>query len=249
MASETRISTWLLLTILAPAIAGGLLPGALGAEEPGDTAEQAAEVEEAQIPVQLEDPREVLEQYPPFTVSARIPVLEDEGLYPCSDCHDGDFVVSNPTVRELVEMHDTSEVKLQHGGGRFWCLTCHHSEDRDSLASLKGQPISFDESFLLCGQCHFDRQQDFFKGAHGKRLGNWQGERLVEVCTGCHDPHEPAIKPRKPFAPPAIRAGLSPAPPSHHTVKMPWEKGDASGAHDLPEENDEPESAEGTDEH
>lgn len=248
MASETKIPIWMLLAVLALFVGAGLLPLGLQAEEPEASAQEVAEAEEPQIPVQLEDPREVLEQYPPFTVSLRIPVLEDEGLYPCSDCHDGDFVVTNPTVRELVEMHDTDEIQLQHGGGRFWCLTCHHSDDRDSLASLKGQPISFNESFLLCGQCHFERQQDFFKGAHGKRLGNWQGERLMEVCTGCHDPHDPAIKPRKPFAPPALRAGLSPAPESHHAETMPWEKQDSAGEHDQ-EESAQGKPIEGTDEH
>ena len=221
MASETKISIWMLLAVLTLSVTGGLLSPGLLAEEQAAAPDEATEIEAAQIPAQLTDPREVLDRYPPLTVSERIPVLEDEGLYPCSDCHDGDFVVSNPTVRELVEMHD--DIELMHGGGRFWCLTCHHSEDRDSLASLKIQPISFDESFLLCGQCHFERQRDFFSGAHGKRLGGWQGERLVEACTGCHDPHKPAIAPRKPFAPPALRAGLSAAPDSHHAEKMPWE--------------------------
>ena len=177
--------------------------------------------QDREVASQIEDPREILTNYPLFSVRERIPFLEDEGIYPCSDCHDGDYVVTNPRERELVDMHD--EMDLVHGGGRFWCLICHGDPDRDVLTSLKGQPISFDESFLLCGQCHFQRQQDFFTGAHGKRLEAWQGERKVEVCTGCHNPHDPAIKPRKPFAPPAIRAGLSPAGKTHQGTPMPWE--------------------------
>ena len=64
------------------------------------------------------------EELQPFTVQARTPALEDEGLYPCSECHDGDYVIANPERRELVDMHDKSEVDLVHGDGRFWCLTC-----------------------------------------------------------------------------------------------------------------------------
>jgi hypothetical protein len=185
------------------------------------------EAQDQKAAPQIEDPREVLANYPPFTVSERVPFLEDEGLYPCSDCHDGDYVVTNPRARELVDMHD--DVQLVHGGGRFWCLTCHGDPDRDVLTSLKQQPISFNEPFLLCGQCHFQRQKDFFAGAHGKRLESWQGERKLEVCTGCHNPHNPAIKPRKPFAPPAIRSGLSPVGETHTATQMPWEQEKSHG--------------------
>ena len=218
---ESRSSIWMTLWVLALAFGIGFMPRAASAEDP-EAAEAADEAEAPPVPAQLADPRQILEDYPPLAVSERIPVLEEEGLYPCSDCHDGDFVVSNPTVRVLEEMHD--EIELSHGGGRFWCLTCHHPEDRDTLTSLKAQTISFDESFLLCGQCHYERQRDFFTGAHGKRLGGWQGERTIEACTGCHNPHTPAIEPQKPFAPPAICAGLSAAPDSHHAGQTPWEK-------------------------
>jgi hypothetical protein len=65
---------------------------------------------------------------------------------------------------------------------------------------LKGDPIDFDQSFLLCGQCHFEQQRDFFYGAHGKRLGTWNGPRNVMACTGCHDAHDPSLKERKPWS-------------------------------------------------
>jgi hypothetical protein len=180
--------------------------------------------QDAKTTDQMNEPREVLTAYPPFTVMERVPFLEEEGLYPCSDCHDGDFVVTNPRARELVDMHE--EVELVHGGGRFWCLTCHGEDDRDVLSSLKKQPISFNESFLLCGQCHFQRQKDFFTGAHGKRVDSWQGERTLLSCTGCHNAHDPAIAPRKPFGPPALRSGLTPVGETHSGSKMPWERSD-----------------------
>ncbi len=138
-----------------------------------------------------------------FTTPERIPVLENNGEYPCSLCHD-DSMPADPTVREIAE-HD---FKLEHGGGRFWCLTCHHPSDRDALIGLNGKPISFDEPHLLCGQCHADVQKDFEHGAHGKRLNSWRGPRVYTACTACHDAHAPAIKPRKPLPPERLREGL-----------------------------------------
>ena len=76
------------------------------------------------------------------------------------------------------------------------------------LQTLAGQPVSFDQAYLVCGQCHFNRQKDWFYGGHGKRLHNWQGERVIYNCTFCHDPHDPTLKPRAPGPPPPVRAGL-----------------------------------------
>lgn len=155
---------------------------------------------------QLADPKELLEAFPPFVVDSRADVLEDNGNYPCTDCHDEDDQKSNPKIRELEEEHE--DLNLVHGKGRFWCLTCHASENRDTLTSLKKQEISFDDSYLLCGQCHFQRQKDFFMGAHGKRKDSWQGEKKLTQCTECHNPHVPKIKDRPPVAVPKVRTGL-----------------------------------------
>ncbi len=187
---------------------------------------QAQESEEVQAAKQMEDPREILSQYPEFKSRERIPTLEDNGYYPCSDCHDNEFQISNPEVRVLEELHD--DIILVHGNGRYWCLTCHADEDRDSLWSLKKQLISFDEPYLLCGQCHFQRQKDFFNGAHGKRVGNWNEERLIAPCTECHDPHDPTIKAAVPFPPPKARMGLELPESGHHAPLKPWEKAAAN---------------------
>jgi nitrate reductase cytochrome c-type subunit len=117
--------------------------------------------------------------------------------YPCHECHD-DSNAPNTTVRELKDAH--TDITLVHGNGRFWCTTCHGGDkDKDSLVSLKGERIDFDQQYLLCGQCHFEKQREFLYGAHGKHLGTWRGERTVAACTSCHDAHDPAIKPRKPW--------------------------------------------------
>lgn len=181
---------------------------------------------QAPVPGQIEDPRAVLERYPPLTVSLRTPHLEESGYFPCSDCHDNDLQLSNPRIRVLEDMHD--EITLDHGGGRFWCLTCHHDAERDSLASLKGHPISFDDGFLLCGQCHFQRQRDFFEGAHGKRLESWRGPRKVVACTECHDPHRPVILAAPPYPPPELRSNLVPVHSEHPASPPPWARIEAS---------------------
>ncbi len=140
--------------------------------------------------------------------------------YPCMDCHEDEE--TNLEIRELEEEHD--ELTLEHGGERFWCLTCHQPGNRNYLRSLKNNAIDFDQSYRLCGQCHFQRQKDWFFGAHGKRVGNWMGERKLYLCTECHDPHSPSIKPIKPNPPPKVRKGLVFVPNGTHLKAKVWEK-------------------------
>jgi hypothetical protein len=170
---------------------------------------------------QLSDPKAVLKGVPAFSVDDRTPFLESLDYYPCTDCH-GEDQPPNPKVRTLEEEHDT--VKLVHGAGRFWCLTCHDTQNRDNLVSLKNQKITFTDSYLLCGQCHFQRQKDFFYGAHGKRKESWRDEKKLTNCTECHNPHVPQIKKRPPVATPKVRTGLKPMKTVKHASEKPWSK-------------------------
>lgn len=163
---------------------------------------------------------------PPFEATKRI---EEIYYYPCSDCHD--LEVSNPRVRVLEDEH--TDLVFEHGGGRFWCYdACHNRTDMDHLVSLHGEPISYDETYKLCGQCHFQRQKDWYFGGHGKRaglwrypyeipktydemdvsereeIGSWRGPRLLHNCPDCHNPHSPSIKPFEPSPPPARHHAL-----------------------------------------
>lgn len=131
----------------------------------------------------------------PFTVPPRKDQIE---YFPCQECHEEQE--TNPKERQLSQEHE--DLVLDHGGERFWCLTCHMEKDRNFLTSLKGGKIDFDASHLLCGQCHFPRQKDWYMGAHGKRIGQWHGERLILLCVECHNPHSPSIKPRRADPPP-----------------------------------------------
>jgi hypothetical protein len=147
---------------------------------------------------------------PPFAV---VPRKDQLMFFPCTNCHSA--LKPNPQPRKLVAAPHPAA--LLHGNGRFWCLTCHQLNGRDQLHTLADQPVDFDQAYLVCGQCHFNRQKDWFFGGHGKRVGNWTGARVIYNCTFCHDPHDPTLKPRAPSAKPPVRAGLQPMKPVRDT--------------------------------
>lgn len=126
------------------------------------------------------------------------PPWSETGYFPCSECH-ADMEV-NPEARALEEMHD--EIVLRHGPSDRWCLDCHNPGDRDRLRLINGRLISFEESYLLCGQCHGTIFRDWRHGIHGRRQGFWNGGKSYLLCAHCHDPHAPAFRPIEPLPPP-----------------------------------------------
>lgn len=135
-----------------------------------------------------------------FWIVPRKPELT---YYPCTQCHE--FLTPNPEVRQLFSPHPSD---LDHGDQRIWCLTCHKIDDRNYLTNLLGESIEFDNAPELCASCHMERHKDWMFGGHGKRVSNWQGERVIYSCPQCHDPHSPTIKPRAPQPLPSVRKGL-----------------------------------------
>jgi hypothetical protein len=127
-----------------------------------------------------------------FRVLARKQSIE---RYKCSSCH-GDKPVLAKNGLELTH----GNIVLNHGRGDRSpdCIDCHHPEDRDFLEDKKGRKIDFDHSYQLCGQCHFRQKRDWLGGAHGKRVSNWAGDRVVFNCATCHDPHSPRFETRFP---------------------------------------------------
>ncbi len=127
-----------------------------------------------------------------FRVLARKKMI---GRYKCSSCHTGKLV----TVKQGLELTH-GNVLLEHGqeGQALSCVDCHHYEEKDFLEDKKGRKIDFDHSYQLCGQCHFRQKRDWIGGAHGKRVSNWAGDRVVYNCATCHDPHSPRFKKRFP---------------------------------------------------
>lgn len=133
---------------------------------------------------------EIAVQTPPFS----------EGIFPCSECHKD--LVPNPKRRELVDMHDSISSIFNHDKENRWCLDCHDMRNRDYLKLASGALLDFKESYKLCGQCHGDKLRDWKVGVHGKRTGEWNGEKEYLLCVNCHNPHAPKFKELKPEPPP-----------------------------------------------
>lgn len=120
-----------------------------------------------------------------------------EDIFPCMDCHED--MDADPERRDL-DFHE--EIVLQHDEENRWCLDCHDQNNRDVLRLASGKHVSFEESYKLCGQCHGPKLRDWKAGVHGRRIGDWNGEKTYLLCAHCHNPHSPAFKPIKPLPAP-----------------------------------------------
>ncbi|MFN8010199.1 MAG: cytochrome c3 family protein [Holophagaceae bacterium] len=130
-------------------------------------------------------------------IEAKPPPLPDD-TWPCSTCHTGKF---DPRPRKL-EMHDDIQGAFNHDSENRWCLDCHDGANREMLHLINGTLVPFTESYRLCGQCHGDKYRDWRRGVHGKRTGEWNGERTYLLCVHCHNPHNPRFQPLRPMPPP-----------------------------------------------
>ncbi len=121
---------------------------------------------------------------------------------------------------------------LVHGGGNLWCLDCHDADDRDKLVKLNGELLSFNQSHLLCGECHGPMLRDWDLGIHGKTVGYWdvdQGDEESTVrllCVECHMPHRPAFPSYEPMPAPVLRIDGPGSHDRHHSDDT------AAAAHD-----------------
>ncbi|MEN8177488.1 MAG: cytochrome C [Pseudomonadota bacterium] len=140
-------------------------------------------------------------------------------FYPCSQCHK--FWKTNPVPHKLAPVH---RVGLNHGQNRFWCLTCHDADNRDLLRTEQDGKVGFNKSWRVCGQCHANRQRDWYFGAHGKRANDWSEAPKRYNCTHCHDPHFPPFEQKKPQPKPPVRAGLEPMKNNKAQKPNLWER-------------------------
>lgn len=125
--------------------------------------------------------------------------------FPCAECHTSSLPSRSG---DPFDPRDTSgtgkrkahwDVAIHHAPAQTMdCRTCHDPAAAMGLRTLRGEPVAYDHSYKLCMQCHFQEARDWSGGAHGKRLGGWAGERVVQNCTGCHNPHQPAFPTRMP---------------------------------------------------
>jgi len=134
------------------------------------------------------------------------PPFSDEYIFPCSECHA--YQETNTVRRELVDMHAEITEEFDHDSENRWCFDCHSATSRDSLKLASGKLIKFEESYKLCGQCHGDKLRDWKVGVHGKRTGEWNGQKNYLLCVHCHNPHSPAFKKITPEPPPVRQEDL-----------------------------------------
>lgn len=128
-------------------------------------------------------------------VAARKEKIEN---FDCQNCHQEP--IESTAIKDLQTLKQAHwKITLQHPDqGNASCTTCHDSANPVRLKLHNGTTVDFDQSFQLCEQCHFRQKNDWLNGAHGKRLTGWAGDRVIENCTGCHNPHDPAFKERIP---------------------------------------------------
>lgn len=181
------------------------------------------------------EPKSVYEVFAGMPTFKVVPSTKDPDMHPCADCHD--WAESDPTPRDLKEPHDNFALQHGlHGKGKFWCFTCHTLEGDGGLQTLEGDKLDFDDAYLVCSQCHSRQARDWVHGGHGKRAGNWDGERAVYNCTDCHYQHRPGLKPREPKSGPVVRQGLDMpehwAPKAHVTPRL-WDKYANTGGSDA----------------
>ena len=123
------------------------------------------------------------------------------GQYPCTSCHLGRNVAMQN--QRIADAHNNVQPVHPSQTGSV-CSTCHAADNVELLVLRSGERATLDESYRLCGQCHFVEADAWAGGGHGKRLDGWEGRRVVMACTDCHDPHRPAAEPRIPFRAPEI---------------------------------------------
>ncbi|WP_446010520.1 hypothetical protein [Candidatus Electrothrix sp.] len=143
-------------------------------------------------------------------------IIQNGGMQ-CSGCHPGaDPATQKNDPRELMMHQDivSDALVLEHGRGAIWCFDCHNAANRDTLVNHRGDEVSFNESYKLCGSCHGSTYSEWRMGLHGKRTGEWRvgGKKRWWTCTECHNPHtveEHRFDPVKPEPPPALPRGMS----------------------------------------
>jgi hypothetical protein len=119
--------------------------------------------------------------------------------FPCTNCHGKSLDDMKKGLGKEDEKHAHWNIRIEHADEHTMdCTTCHSETDLNSLKSIKGVAISYDESYKQCAQCHSTQFKDWVGGAHGKRLGGYVPPRTINSCVNCHNPHKPGFGKRWP---------------------------------------------------
>ena len=153
-------------------------------------------------------------------------------------------------VREWMEANDADPADsvwvLTHGGANIWCLDCHDETDRDKLRKMNGDLVTFNESHLLCGQCHGPILTDWEQGVHGRTNGYWdlsrdeEGVTMRLLCVECHTPHAPRFRGMESMPKPVPRIANISVGDTHREVHDEAKRArDEMGPHPWMVENEE----------
>ncbi len=129
-------------------------------------------------------------------------------LLACIKCHNG--LKINTKKRILTGTH--KDLIFDHPGfdsETRWCYYCHSSTNLDSLKFETGRLTGYRKSYELCVQCHVTKYAEWEVGIHGRRIGEWNGEKEYLSCITCHDAHSPRFKPIESMKPPLKPAKFS----------------------------------------
>lgn len=115
----------------------------------------------------------------------------------CSFCHKNDKIVP---LKELdSSRYSHWRVELKHASAdTMSCSTCHNYKKASELLTLRAKSVPMHKSYESCKGCHSGQFADWRGGAHGKRVKNWSGKRVIKNCVGCHNPHAPSFLKRRP---------------------------------------------------
>jgi len=124
-----------------------------------------------------------------------VPMMEN-----CVACHEERGApVQCATCHQRIRESQHANIVLHHAERQRSCFGCHNPDDRDTLRLANGNTLKFEDSYLLCGQCHGPKLRDWRLGLHGKRTGEWNGTKEYKLCVHCHSPHAPRFPPMHPM--------------------------------------------------
>jgi len=206
LAAERRKITWprglLVVALLSIAIAGVSAAKRSGAVGERDFAEESSDL--------LKSPATSARSPTRFSVKIRRPSGPPRVATGLNDAHGNGVTVAcstchttrqpnhqNKTVRDMDEFH----VGMAFSHGTVSCLSCHNSNDYDSLKLADNSRVEFIEVMTLCAQCHGPQMNDYLHGAHGGMNGHWdltRGPQMKNNCIDCHNPHSPQFPKMRP---------------------------------------------------
>ncbi len=118
-------------------------------------------------------------------------------MFPCSKCHN--LIGKSEGRKEAAHRN----VHVRHGEINKNCLNCHNGDNMDTLHLLNSKnALPFEKSYQICGQCHGNILNEWNLGIHGQQTGSWNGKKLRQTCSACHNPHQPKFKDMKPLPAP-----------------------------------------------